>query len=326
MLIKEIKKIRRKKIRSCIFHTIVCTLILLLNLIVFITDITDKANPYDFGYAYEHNLATHSIYAYIDTLMVPDEICYYSDGRAYYYVKDFTGRGYIIYCDPDEIYNIKKQISSNGSARITGSTNKYNFDIAGSVNHYSKYVLGNEELSSSEYFKGVYLDVNGDSIAYAIPILTVPILMLGLLLLFFAYANLRHCNNTIKKFSDVEIDKIQGELNSPATIYYKRINVYITQNYLISYGAVIEIIKIEDILMAYRFIRKRNFSVLYTCLKIWTKGQKCGLVVGKQAGNPSEVVKMFTEVLNTIQQKNPQATIEYNATKKREIIDNKIAS
>ena len=129
-----------------------------------------------------------------------------------------------------------------------------------------------------------------------------------------------------KKFSDVEIDEIQGELNSPATIYYKRINVYITQNYLISYGAVIEIIKIEDILMAYRFIRKRNFSVLYTCLKIWTKGQKCGLVVGKQAGNPSEALEMHTEVLNAILQKNPHATIGYNSAKISEIKSSKKAS
>ena len=159
--------------------------------------------------------------------------------------------------------------------------------------------------------------------AFSIYLFCGLILLFGFAFLFRAYNDLKHCNNTLNRLSDIEIDRIQGELNSPTTIYHKMINTYLTKNYIVSYGEVIDIIKYDDVLMAYRFKHKRNLSTLYTCIKVWTRSSKKELMIAKQSDSPLEAEKLHEEVLDAILQKNPQAIVGYNQDLVKKIKDEK---
>ena len=312
---KEFKKAYNGKLIA----VIVSALAIVLGIFLIITgsnkEKNAKANPYDFGDAYVNNLLDEDIYVFIDTAVEPILLCNYSDGEEYFLVEDYYGEGYIVRCTEAQFNSFKSEITSNGSTHITGSITNLNDE----VNDYIREVFSEAVDDPDEYFKGKALYVNGDAGETTYYVFGWIIIGFGFLFCLLALLELLNYNKTLKSLSEVEVAKLESEIDSPATVYHKSIRTFITPNYIVSFGNKFNIVRFDDIIMAYKYVQRYNFVPILSNVKIWTNSNDSELAVADKAGLPGKAKALHEDILLAIHEKNPQANLGYDVSAIKEI-------
>lgn len=279
-----------------------------------------EENPVYFSDAYADQRLKEDLYVFIDVAEDPILIGYYNDSEQYYYAFDKYDEFYIIECSKSEYEKICSDIKTDSVAHVEGSIDSLSTEVLD--NSFDYLNDGNANPWTREtfdsYFMGVGLDVNGQVGYFNICLVLGGLLaVIGAVLLLSAGIELHHYNTFQKSLSDTDLAAINGETESPMTVYHKAVRTYLTPHYILSYGNTPVFVRYADILWAYKHVQKTNGVTTLTNITIVTSDHKSQTVADKVGGDNCEAI--FNNILATIMDRNPNTLIGYSDENKNYI-------
>lgn len=214
--------------------------------------------------------------AYIDNMITPYKFAVYDNTTdAYYIVKDKKYM-YIVYMRENTYKSLVKD-EYETPIKIEGITKYVPSDVkALALEEYNDGLSDEEKITESDfndYFGDVYLDmtesdISVSSLQFAVSIISLLIGFVGLIM------NI----NKMKSFNKLDKDiikEIDEEMNNDSSIYYKKFNLYLTENYIITFSGKMSVVKYSDIVWMYQKDKKSRGIKTNQCIVLaLTNGDK----------------------------------------------------
>lgn len=140
------------------------------------------------------------------------------------------------------------------------------------------------------------------------------IIMVGLIFIMLYINKIAKIRNGIKKYSN-SLDIIAKEMEKETAKHNRLCRAYITKNYLICYGDIVEIIELSDISWIYPFEYHTNGVITSRSIHVYTKDKKKHVigVVNKWKKEKEEAYRSFYQLL---MKKTPDALHGYSKENK----------
>ncbi|MDD5980439.1 MAG: hypothetical protein PUC23_04960, partial [bacterium] len=178
-----------------------------------------------------------------------------------------------------------------------------------SYNSLAEQELVNEE-NFSNYFGKSYLDETNVSYLNSYVFLIVAGILCDIISIFIiVYYFILVINNRklLKKFDK---EKIEQELNSKRTIYFEKLNLYLTSNYIVTKHLYLKIIPYKDIKWIYN--EKNNYNGIltnYTLVVYLINNKKKKIVTST---NKEDLIS----IIKKVSKKNKEVLVGYSKTNK----------
>lgn len=172
----------------------------------------------------------------------------------------------------------EEEIDYPGSVTIFGKASSITTSLKNLAIDYYNEVFDTDFLTSgnfSTYAGNYYLDTNSTPLTDNMPmvyIVTGIFVIVGICCIIGFFNNRRSSNKYLAKY-EANLDKINQELNGSSAMAYEKFKVYITNNYIITYSAGLQIIDYKDIVWLYPADRSYRGSVTRT-IYVVTKDSK----------------------------------------------------
>ena len=214
--------------------------------------------------------------AYIDNMITPYKFAVYDNTTdAYYIVKDKKYM-YIVYMRENTYKSLVKD-EYETPIKLEGITKYVPSDVkALALEEYNDGLSDEEKITESDfndYFGDVYLDMTESDISvaslqFAVSIISLLIGFVGLIM------NI----NKMKSFNKLDKDiikELDEEMNNDSSIYYKKFNLYLTENYIITFSGKMSAVKYSDIVWMYQKDKKSRGIKTNQCIVLaLTNGDK----------------------------------------------------
>ena len=232
-------------------------------------------------------------------------------GKKYYIVFDDNQYPYIVRLT-DNTYNKLEQLYDNNeeiSYEIKGYLFKQEKELKELAINAHKELFSDSEISEANYelyFGKSYLDetITPSTGVEAITIgVGVGLILLSFFIFIFYIVFKIRFKKNIKKYNKEELE---SELLKPNTLYFKKENICLTDKYVISTMAGLDVIKYEDILWLYYENRRYNFVSIGKYIIARTKDRKM-MQIAYSYGNE----ELLIEIMKKIAEKNDQIMLGF---------------
>lgn len=234
----------------------------------------------------------------------------------YYIAVDSNNYMYLVRLT-DETYLSMKKIYENDPDNFSYYIEGYIFKTPdelkiatiSSYNSLAEQELVNEE-NFSNYFGKSYLDETNVSYLNSYVFLIVAGILCDIISIFIiVYYFILVINNRklLKKFDK---EKIEQELNSKRTIYFEKLNLYLTSNYIVTKHLYLKIIPYKDIKWIYN--EKNNYNGIltnYTLVVYLINNKKKKIVTST---NKEDLIS----IIKKVSKKNKEVLVGYSKTNK----------
>ena len=179
--------------------------------------------------------------------------------------------------------------------------NGYDYITVDNINEYvGLYYLDTSRTQNETFIGGI---IAGGLIDF-----------IGLILILCYVSYEINTKKSIKEYA-AELKSIEEEINSGKAISNKICKVYLTSKYLISYGAGLKILKLEDIVWIYPYEYRQRGAVTQRCIYIIMKNGKANIVATTSAWG-KEKQNAFDELYQELIVKLPNALCGYSKENK----------
>lgn len=224
------------------------------------------------------NNPVENAYGYIDIISEPVLFAEYGEGEKKAYFVEDEEYLYVVEMN-DQKYN--EIVSKEYPVRVEGSTVWADDDLKEiAIETLNESLDSENQLLVSDYddiFGPLTLDLNTTPLFMNDWILIIG-LVLGvialILLLAFFLSKIRY-QRSLKKMSFEEKEKIKKEINDEKkAFYYKKANMYLTENYIINLANRFEAIPYKDIVWMYPYTLRYYGMKTYQSIMLVTKDKK----------------------------------------------------
>ncbi len=263
-------------------------------------------------------------YANIKVSAVPYKFAETEDTKEpLYFVFDQENHLYVALLNQETYNQLKKEDIEKNPVLITGKTKKIPKELqAIAIETYNE--IKEEETLNEENFEkylgNIYLDTT-DAPDHLIPtVLTVIGVALTIYIFVTYYFRRKNTKEIINSFTEEEWEKVEKELDSPTTIDYPELQLYFTENYIVSLAVGIDIFSYQDILWMYPHILRQYGVTTNKSLILVTKDKKFHDIANidnfsKKSNNKYE------DVMSFIYDKNSQMLVGYTKEHIQEMKD-----
>lgn len=112
-----------------------------------------------------------------------------------------------------------------------------------------------------------------------------------------------------------ELEKVESDIRNGSGIHSKECHVYLTDNYILSYGSGVKLIELKDIVWIYPFITRQRGIVTNKSLYVITNDKKTNviaLVNAMSKKNKSAFDELYQNIINRV----PDVLIGYSKENK----------
>ncbi len=218
----------------------------------------------------------------------------------------------------DYVVNFDEDKAEPATVRIYGKVKTIPSDLKKiAVDGYNEF-LGEKTLTLTnfkDYLGTTYLDTYETPISEVINTLSISVIFIAiggfLVLAYFCVKN--RTKRNIKKVEE-KWDKILQEIDAEDSIYYKKANLYITKNYLLSYQSGLEIYDYKDIVWIYPHEYRYNGSLSQKSMMIVLNNSKAKKLATVSASKKN--LNMFDEMYESLLNRMPDVLSGYTKENK----------
>lgn len=278
-------KIALKQYKKALIGLIISILLVIIGIIFWIWKDSiikeSKKNIYDLNDIIISSEETKDYkMAYINNMVTPYKFAVYDNTTdAYYIVKD-SKYLYIVYMSENTYKSLVKD-KYTSPIKLKGITKYIPSDVKTLALEVYNDGLSDEkkitEANFNDYFGDIYLDMTESNTSIAIVqfAMSVTLLFIGFICLVINLNKMKSFNKLDKE----EIKKLDDEMNRESSIYYKKFNLYLTDNYIITFSGKISTIKYSDIVWMYRKdIKTEGIKTAQCIILALTNGNKLNIV------------------------------------------------
>ncbi len=226
--------------------------------------------------------------------------------------------------DLEEIYNYSYSSNKENApvpVRISGMTKIIPNDLKKIAMEAYNTIYIDQPITSdtfSNYLGIVYLDtfLNPMNTLLSNMAILFPILLISILLFLLYFKKRWAIKNCMLQLKE-EWDKVLNELNFQDTIFYKKLKLYITKNYIVNYTKGLKIYSYKDIVWFYPHEYRYNGRINQKSIVLVTKDSKTHKMVTLGAGKKNLI--LFDEIYNTLLKRLPNTLSGYNKENKEKV-------
>ena len=253
------------------------------------------------------NNPVENAYGYIDIISEPVLFAEYGEGEKKAYFVEDEEYLYVVEMNDQKYSEI---VSKEYPVRVEGSTVWADDDLKEiAIETLNESLDSENQLLVSDYddiFGPLTLDLNTTPLFMNDWILIIG-LVLGvialILLLAFFLSKIRY-QRSLKKMSFEEKEKIKKEINDEKkAFYYKKANMYLTENYIINLANRFEAIPYKDIVWMYPYTLRYYGMKTYQSIMLVTKDKKNHTVCYMNVLTKTNK-EIYQEIYETILNKN----------------------
>jgi len=138
-----------------------------------------------------------------------------------------------------------------------------------------------------------------------------------LLFISTALINKNKINKKINKFTSNEWNLIEEELDKDETIYYEKLKLYLTENYVVSLINGIDIFSYNDIIWMYPFLTKQYGKTTSKSIII-TTNDKTKYEIAYISNLSKKATESYEDAINLIYNKNKQMILGFSEENKEQ--------
>ena len=247
-------------------------------------------------------------------------------GKKYYLVFDNNKYAYIARLTDSTFNKLEEEYNNNQtvSYELKGYLFKQEPDLTELAINAYKDIFTESDITKANYelyFGKSYLDetITPSTNLEAITIgIGVGLVLLSFFIFIFSIVFKIRFKKNLKKYSKEELEK---ELLNPNCLYFKKQNICLTDKYIVSTMAGLDVIKYEDILWLYYENRRYNFVSIGKYIIARTKNKKMYQLAYSYSNE-----ELLIEIMKKIAEKNDQILLGFtkeNQQKYKELTSKK---
>lgn len=244
-----------------------------------------------------------------------------SDKYYFLFNGEFVHIGYLDY---GTYTDLKTQSSFVDSPEIKGIVKPLPEDVLDLAVEAYNEILGINLITKdnfSTYFSMYYLDVVSPAYDNGIQLVAGFIfLILGLVLLLTYYIRHRQTKKGIRSKSENEWKNIFSELDSEDTKFYKKLNLYLTENYIVDLSNGLRVVEYKDIVWMYQFQMSRYGITVSKNIVLATKNRE-KISIANMDNFMKRSKKDYTDIMNFIISKNESIVLGYTKENRKQMKD-----
>ena len=332
MNIKELKK--NSKLSQGLKLNLRCLMagliLLAISIILFscsyIISSKDLGEAKDFTDLVANDQIKEGSYASVTVTEEPIVFAEYDDkvtSDKYYFV--FNGEFvHIGYLDYKTYTDLTTQASLVNSPKIKGIAKVLPEDVLElAVESYNE-ILGMNLITKdnfSEYFSMYYLDVVSPTYDNGIQIVGgVIFALLSIVLLIIYFTRQGTTKKGIRSRSESEWKNIFSELEKDDTKFYKKLNLYLTENYIVDLSNGLRVVEYKDIVWMYQFQMSRYGMTVSKNIVLATKNRE-KISIANMDNFMKRSKKDYTDIMNFIISKNESIVLGYTKENRKQMKD-----
>lgn len=256
-------------------------------------------------------------FAYLNVHSNPYKFAVYDDTTNSYYIVSDDKYLYVVYMSPQDYQKLNKKDIYNHPIRIEGITKTTTEDIKKlAIEAYNGSIQDSEKSLTladfNNYFGSVYLDMTTKytTTSTIFSLIFFLLLFFGVIISLTNIVELIGLSISIKKLGIDKIEEIDHEMNAQEAFYYDKASLYLTKNYIISFGRKLKIINYQDILWIYPFEQRTKGIKTGQSIMVLTSDGKTS-TVATMAVITKQMKEIYNEIWNTIISKNDQILTGY---------------
>lgn len=258
--------------------------------------------------------------AYLDIHFEPFQFAEDEEGTNKYYIAWDKDYAYIIYMDSLRLGEFTSEDLYDKPVRVEGVTTVMPDNIRQwALEGYNYYFSEDETFTPitdkdfESYLGDVYLDTTvspeepGD-MYWVIGMLPA---FFGGIFLIAAIVGLVNFKKNTKKLTDSEALKLDMELNSPNSKFYKKAALFLTDSRIVVLDNTFNIINFEDIIWIYPYELRQNGIKTTQAIKVMNKEGKVYTIANVAAFGKKDKIE-YNEIYQTILSKNSNIVSGYD--------------
>lgn len=260
--------------------------------------------------------------AYLNVKSEPYKFAFQEgDNNGCYYFATDGSRLYVIYMDDSDYQKLKDAKNSANGIHVEGITHAAPDEIKKiAVDVINDSVDDNQKITLNDYdyyLGSVYLDLTEDvSMVVGFQnILFYCSFGIGIVSLLIVFIRIKILNNFVQIVENV--NELGCEINDKDAIYYDKLRLYLTKNYMVSLTGM-PFIKYEDIIWMYQCVQRvYGISVIREIIVLTNDGKNYTLA---RTGLFKRIKKTtFDEIVYIIITKNDQIRLGYTDEYRKEM-------
>lgn len=228
----------------------------------------------------------------------------------------------VAYLDYGTYQEVAAKTSNEESMKIYGVTKTIPTDVLEIAIDVANDIAGEEYLTMDnyqDYISTMYIDavnpLHDNSIQVVAGIIFA---LLSIAFFVIAIVRQRGTKKTIQERTDSEWQKILTELDDESTKYYKKINLYLTDNYIVDLSNGLRVVEYKDIVWMYQYQLKQYGMTTNKNIVVATKdGKKISIANMDNLMKRSK--KAYAEIMDFIVNKNSSIALGYTKENKKEM-------
>lgn len=284
------------------------------------------SDPENFADLVANQTSKEGIYAELNVMGEPSVFAEYDDSltsEKYYFLWNGI-HFYIGYLDYSTYTELKTKTTGVNSHTITGLTKKVPADVRGLAIEAYNEAFGEAILTEDNFDElvgSMYIDVVTPVHDNEIQIIAgIIFITLGLIILCVYWARHHQTKKGMKSRTETEWKRIFSELDSEETKSYKKLSLYLTENYIVDLSSGIRIVEYKDIVWMYQFQMKRYGITVNKNIVLVTKNKE-KVSIANMDNFMKRSKKEFTEIMNFIISKNESIVLGYTKENRKQMKD-----
>jgi len=255
-------------------------------------------------------------YVSLSVTSIPELFAEYDNSKKsskYYFLWEnhYLSIGYLDY-DTYQYLN-DSEIGLENPKIIYGQTKHLSSDVIKIAIDYYNDTVGEQFLTLdnySDYIGDIFIDTSTPFYDCSIQLLVAVVFGIVSILFFILYFLFSYrLNYLLSCFSEEEIKIVDEDFDSKNMKFYKKVNVYLTKNYLIDLNHGINIFKYQDIIWIYPDYRKYTGDSNSKNLIVWTKNKKKHKIADATIFIKTDII--YKEIINNIKHNYDHVMIGY---------------
>lgn len=329
MNVKELKKTKLGDCFKITTRVYVAAIVFLLIAIVFfgwafVLSDTNENEAKDFLQSRTEMQIQEKEYVSLDVTMGPTLFAEYDNmttSDKYYFVWSGDVLN-VAYLDYSTYQKVAAKTSNEESMKIYGVTKTIPTDVLEIAIDVANDIVGEEFLTMDnyqDYISTMYIDAVNPLHDNSIQIVAgIIFTLLSIAFFVIAIVRQRATKKSILSRTDSEWQKILDELDNENTKHYKKINLFLTDNYIVDLSNGLRVVEYKEIVWMYQYQLKQYGMTTSKNIVIATdKGKRVSIANMDNFMKRSK--KDYAEIMDFIASKNPSIALGYTKENKKEM-------
>lgn len=328
----NVKELKKTKLSDCFKITtrvyVVAIIFLLITIVffgwAFVLEDTNKSDAKDFLESRIGMQTKEKEYVSLDVTMGPTLFAEYDTmitSDKYYFVWSGDALN-IAYLDYGTYQEVTTKTSNEESIKIYGVTKTIPTDVLEIAIDVANDIVGEDFLTMDnyqDYISTMYIDAVNPLHDNSIQIVAgIIFALLSIAFFILAIVRQRLTKKSIQSRTESEWQKILTELDDENVKHYKKINLYLTDNYIIDLSNGLRVIEYKDIVWMYQYQLKQYGMTTNKNIVIATKNGK-KVSIANMDNFMKRSKKAYTEIMDFIVSKNSSIALGYTKENKKEM-------